>query len=149
MKTLFYLVCFSSFALITACNQNAKKEEDSNKTANQTVSENLKLQVFYFHVTNRCATCNGIEANVRKVLETNYAKEMRSGEINFKSLNVDEQENKALAEKYQAYGASLHLVKIEKGQEKDNDLTDYAFTFSRPQPEVFLKGMKDTIQYFL
>jgi len=151
-KSVFYLILFVSFSIFS-CNQSAKNQESNSDTtanANQLAQNaNLKLQIYYFHATHRCKTCNSIENNVKQVLESNYKEQMAKGLIDFKVLCVDDEANKTLVNKYEAAGASLHLVKIENGVEKDNDLTDYAFSYSNVEPDVFIKGMKDTIQYFI
>jgi hypothetical protein len=148
-KSVFYLFLLVLFSIFS-CKQNAKNQDNNSEntnSANQLVQNpNLKLQIYYFHATHRCKTCNSIENNVKSVLENNYKDQISKGIIDLKVLCVDDEANKALAEKYQAAGASLHLVKIENGIEKDNDLTDFAFSYSKTQPEVFIKGMKDTIQ---
>jgi thioredoxin-related protein len=148
-KSVFYLLLLVSF-IVLSCKQSAQNQDyisDSTANANQLAQNpNLKLQIYYFHATHRCKTCNSIENNVKKVLDDNYKEQMAKGIINLKVLCVDDEANKALAEKYEAAGASLHLVKIENGVEKDNDLTDFAFSYSNVEPDLFLKGMKDTVQ---
>jgi thioredoxin-related protein len=132
-----------------ACNSGQTKDpiqSDSTKTA---TNENLKLQVYYFHSTNRCPTCQSIEDNVKKVIENDFKDLVAKGEINFKVLCVDDSANKALAEKYEAAGAALHFVKYENGKERDNDLTEFAFMHSHNEPDFFQKGIQDTIRYFL
>lgn len=148
-KNVLYFILLVSF-IVLSCNQSAQnKDNDSDSTSKAyqlAQNANLKLQIYYFHATHRCETCTSIENNVKKVLENNYKDQIAKGVIDLKVLCVDDEANKALAEKYQAAGASLHLVKIENGVEKDNDLTDFAFSYSNIEPDVFIKGMKDTIQ---
>jgi len=152
MKKISYLFIILIISLFFACNNSTqnqdKKEVDSTKSdiAN---NQQVKLQIYYFHATHRCATCNSIETNVKKVLETTFKSQVAEGLIDMKVLCVDDEANKALVEKYEATGAALHLVKMENGAAKDNDLTDYAFSYSRHEPEVFLKGIKDTIAYLI
>lgn len=148
MKTRFVMVLVAA-AILVACNKTPQKAESEQIKTEVSQSASLKLQIYYFHATHRCPTCNSIEENVNQVLEHNFAQEMEQGIIRFTVLNVEDDENQELAEKYQATGAALHIVEIENGTEKDNDLTEYAFSYSRKEPEVFLKGMNDTITYFL
>ncbi len=149
MKRKMSFVLAIMMSVLFACNQAAPNKESKQKTAALTENSNLKLQIYYFHSTNRCPTCNSIEENVKKVIESDYKNELDRGIINFTALNIDEVQNKALVEKYLVYGSALHLVKIDNGTEKDNDLTDYAFSYSRNNPEFFMKGIKDTITYFI
>jgi hypothetical protein len=140
MKKYIFLLLAAFVAI--SCNQSNK---ESKKSLNLSENENLKLQVYYFHLTNRCATCNSIENNVKELLENEYKNELEEGIIAFESLNLDDKENKDLAERFEAFGASLHLVSIKDGEEKDHDLTNYAFSYSRTQPEEFKDGLKETI----
>lgn len=107
------------------------------------------LEVFYFHATNRCPTCMSIETNTKKTLETNFAKELKDGKIKFTVLNSDEAKNKTLCEKYEAFGATLVLVKNLNGKETSENMTNYAFSYSRNQPEKFMGGLKDKINALL
>jgi thioredoxin-related protein len=145
-KILFLFIATSIFV---ACSQGSQKANNEQVINEITQNPKLKLQIYYFHATHRCPTCNSIEANIKQVLETNFRNEIEQGIINFTVLNAEDPENKYLAEKYQATGAALHLVDIENGVENDNDLTKYAFLYSLKQPDVFLKGMNDTINYFI
>jgi hypothetical protein len=151
-KNVFYLLPMFVLFFISC---NSPKEENNQNTDSSAISAinkpnpYLKLQIYYFHATQRCPTCNSIEANIKQVLETNYKGQIASGLIDFKSLCVDDKANKALVEKYEATGAALHLLKIENGKESDFDLTEFAFMHSRNEPDFFLQSMKDTISYFI
>ncbi len=145
-KIVFLLI---ATILFVACNQSSQKTNNEQVKNQITQNLNLKLQIYYFHATNRCPTCNSIEANIKQVLASNFKNEVEQGIVNFTILNVEDEANKTFAEKYQASGASLHLIDIENGTEKDNDLTDYAFSYSRNKTDFFLKGMQDTISYFI
>jgi len=149
MKNLILNLFVIFSTLLFACKSGETKESNQADSTITAANQNLKLQVYYFHATIRCATCNSIETNVKKVLENNFKDQVSKGEINLKVLCVDDAENKALAEKYEAAGAALHLVKYENGKEMDNDLTEFAFMNSKNDPDFFQKGMQDTIRYFL
>lgn len=145
MKKLIMIMLVAAMA--AACNQTTPKTDVAE--VNTIVDENLKLQVIYFHATNRCVTCNSIETNVKTVLENNFKNELENGIIQFRVLNVDEAANKSLAEKYMAFGASLHLVEMEDGKEINNDLTQLAFMNTMKNPQAFQQQMTDTIQKIL
>lgn len=149
MKGKVFFALSIMISILFACNQAAPNKETEQKENVVTENPNLKLQIYYFHATNRCPTCNSIEENVKKVIESDYKNELDKGIINFTALNIDEIQNKALAVKYLAYGSALHLVQIDNGNERDNDLTDFAFSYSRNKPEFFIEGINDTINYFL
>lgn len=124
--------------LLFSCNETAKKE--SNEMSCSGVSVN-KIELIDFHSTHRCMTCNAIEANALYTLETYFAKELKDGKISFQSVNIDEEVNYAMAEKFEASGTSLFLNVIVKGQESIINLTDFAFKYGRDQ-EVFSEELK-------
>jgi len=103
------------------------------------------LEVLYFHATHRCPTCMSIEANTKKTLEANFAEDLKKGKIKFTVLNVDDEKNKDISQKYGAYGATLILVQYVNGKEINDDMTNFAFSYSRNQPEKFMDGLKDKI----
>lgn len=51
------------------------------------------LTVYYFHGNQRCPTCRRIEELTRKTLETDFPAKLKSGDIVFESVNLDEPRN--------------------------------------------------------
>ena len=49
--------------------------------------KNQTLTVLYLHATFRCATCNRMEALAKDVVETEFADELASGRIAWRSAN--------------------------------------------------------------
>ncbi len=103
-----------------------------------------KIEVIDFHTTNRCKTCNAIEANTIYTLEKYFADELKSGEITFQSINIDEKQNYAMAEKFEAAGTSLFLNVINNGKESQVNLTNFAFLKGKDKLN-FSKELKSTI----
>jgi hypothetical protein len=118
--------------------------QNQNKTEN-VKSDKLKLEVYYFHITNRCPTCISIEANTKKTIDTYFSKEVKDGTIKMIVLNVDEEKNKKISEKYGAYGSALFITRIINKKETITDVTNFAFQNSRNRPEKFIEGLKDKI----
>lgn len=137
MKKLFLLIIALVFCL-NFYGQELKKP--TSKT---------KLLIYYFHVTHRCNTCKSIEANIQKVLNTYFANELQNGTIIFQIVNCEVPENKALVDKYQAYGATLALTPIVKGKEAGiDDQTNFAFSKVHNE-EAFTKELKEKINGYL
>lgn len=108
----------------------------------------VRVQVYYFHITNRCGTCYGIEANVRKTVETWFRNELDSGTVELHILNCELPENKQKVEKYEAYGATLALTIFKDGVEiKTIDITDWAFQKAH-KPELFIAELKEKIEAY-
>lgn len=109
---------------------------------------NPKLYVYYFHITQRCATCINIENTTKKVLEQFYKAKMDKGSIQYQAINIDLPENKAISEKYKVYGSTLLLVKVVNDNETIEDMTNFAF--GKIHHEVlFTQGLREKIDQLL
>lgn len=104
-----------------------------------------KIEVIDFHSTHRCITCKAIESNTKLVLETNFAKELKDGVITLQVINVDDENNYKLAEKFQATGTALFLNVIADGEENQIDLTQFGFMYGK-NTEEFTKRLTNRIE---
>ena len=138
MKTIKFFTVLAMGLLLISC-----IGQDKNKTTSLDKSVS-KIEVLDFHTTHRCMTCNAIEANTKYTLETYFAKELNDNRITFQVINVDEEENEKIAEKFEASGTSLFLNVIKNGKETQINLTDFAFMNGNDQ-EVFSKELKTKI----
>ncbi|PKP21862.1 MAG: hypothetical protein CVU04_00640 [Bacteroidetes bacterium HGW-Bacteroidetes-20] len=150
MKSKLLIGLLMMSLILGSCTSKDKKESTTDpNTVETTKSENLKLQVYYFFSAHRCPTCNSIEENVKNVLSSQFANEIKEGKIAVSYLNIEEKANKAIVEKLQVYGSSLFLIQYKNKEEIIHDLTEYAFTYSRKQPKVFTQGIADTIKSYI
>jgi hypothetical protein len=139
MKQLSILVVMIVSLVLFSCKEKVATEKSTNeKLAN-------KIEVIDFHSTHRCMTCNAIEASTRYTLETYFSDELKNQNITFQVVNVDEEENYKLAEKFEATGTALFLNVIIDGKETQIDLTEFAFMNGNDQ-EKFSNELKATIQ---
>jgi len=105
-----------------------------------------KLQVVYFHAKYRCPTCISIEENTKKTLNTYFATQLNNGTIKFQVLDVSDDKNEKMVEKYEADGSGLFLTRIDGKKETTTDFTNYAFSYSRNQADKFIAGLKAEIE---
>jgi hypothetical protein len=105
-----------------------------------------KLQIIYFHAERRCPTCISIEENTKKTINTYFSKQLKDGTISFQVLNVEDEKNQKLVEKYQAEGSALFLTYTVNKKEATTDFTNFAFSYSRNEPEKFISGLKAEIE---
>jgi len=134
MKLQIIALCMFAGTLVVSCNQSSNKQ--ISETTNDTVSKQskAKLQIYYFHLTNRCITCNSIEANVKSVIESMYSEEIKQGLISFESINIQEKENWEIAEQYETANASLFLTLNTESGQHTSDLTSQALCFRKTNP---------------
>jgi len=105
-----------------------------------------RLQIVYFHAVHRCPTCISIEDNTKKTLNTYFAKQLKEGTITLQVLNVEDDKNLKMVEKYKAEGSGLFLTSVNGKTEKTTDFTNFAFSYSRNEAEKFIAGLKAEIE---
>jgi hypothetical protein len=95
------------------------------------------VEVYYFHATNRCVTCEAVEAVTREALKQYYG-----NQISLKSINRDQEKDNPLIKKHQIAGQALLILKGDKAV----DLTNFAFMNARTNPEKLKGKIKETIE---
>ena len=139
MKHFTILSFFALSILLFSCKGKAQEKQS---TVTGTIN---KIEVIDFHGTHRCVTCKTIESSAKYTVETYFADELQNGTVIFKAINVDDDKNYAMAEKFKATGTALFLNVIKDGKETHIDLTDFGFSKWRDQ-ETFSKELKTKIE---
>jgi len=103
------------------------------------------IDVYYFHATRRCYSCNNVENQSKAALEKLYPKQMESGDIVFHSVNFENAEGQRLSKELQTSGITLLIV---KGKEK-RDLTSEGFMYASRMPEKLQESIKKAIDPML
>jgi thiol-disulfide isomerase/thioredoxin len=111
----------------------------------QQVKKGSPTEVFYFHMTRRCVTCQAVETVAQEALKENFAEAMKKGELTFKSINLEDKENKSLMKKMKVSGQSLLIV---NGEERI-DITDKGFMYAKNDPEKFKSEVKTSVGKFI
>lgn len=104
-----------------------------------------KVEVYYFHYTRRCTTCQAVEDVSKQAIAQLYAKQNKDAVVIFKSINLDDANTKKLADRCKAEGQSLLVI----ANGKRIDLTDQAFMNATNKPERLKKALKNAIDPLL
>jgi len=104
-----------------------------------------KVEAYYFHFTQRCETCLAVEASAKENLEVLYPEQVKSGNITFQSINLNDKSSKPIAKKLNVPGQSLLLVQGDK----QVNITNEAFLYARPNPDKFKAIMKEKVDGLL
>ena len=94
------------------------------------------IEVYYFHGTHRCTTCNTVEKVAKEALKQYYG-----DQIALQSINREEEKNSALVKKLQIAGQTLLVVKGDK----KIDITTTAFMNAERSPQRLKTKLKETI----
>ncbi|MEI6556231.1 MAG: nitrophenyl compound nitroreductase subunit ArsF family protein [Paludibacter sp.] len=100
-----------------------------------------KVEVYYFHYSRRCITCQAVENETLKSIQQLYPEQFKKGLITFKSVNLDEKNSEDLAKKCKAEGQALLVI----SGGKRIDLTEQGFMYAKSQPDKLKAELKKTI----
>ena len=103
-----------------------------------------KIEVYYFHFTRRCMTCQNVENVSKKAVETLYPEKIKSGEISFQSINLEEKTGEAIGAKYKIEGQTLIVICGDKRV----DLTEKGFMYANNNPEKLTAEIKKAVDDF-
>ena len=106
-----------------------------------------RVEVVYFHRTQRCSTCIHAEELTRYTLETYFADELDSGKLTFQSIDLQNSNNAAIVNKYGAYGSQLFINTVRDDADHIEQATDlYPLVY---KDEAFVKSLKSKIEQSL
>ncbi len=133
MKTIKFFII--SALLLTAIGCNGQ-----NKESKKAISSD-NIEVYYFHFTARCVTCNTIESELNNNIESLYAGLKKDNKISFHSINLDQESGEKLAQRLKVSGQTVLIVKGDKRIL----LTNEAFLYARSNPKKFKSILKEKI----
>lgn len=84
----------------------------------EAASDDHKLVVYYFHGTKRCRTCRTIEALTKEAVQSAFAPEMETGEVEIRTVNVEEAGNEHFVSDYELATRSVVLSDVVAGEER-------------------------------
>ncbi|OJU55610.1 MAG: hypothetical protein BGN96_12360 [Bacteroidales bacterium 45-6] len=113
----------------------------ANKKTQPVVSKSAKVEVYYFHFTRRCVTCQAVETESQAAVAALYPVQAKKGLITFKAVNLDEKTSEALAKKCNAEGQALLVI----SGGKRIDLTEQGFMYAKSSPDKLKAELKKVI----
>lgn len=136
-----HLLFITFFALISACGNKSEKSTDTSKVE----LKKDRLEVFAFHGTRQCETCKHMKAYTKSTLDKYFKAELNAGTIVYQVIDVDDEANYELAEKFEATGTALMINKVKNGKENIEDWSDFAFEFANGEKSVYEMELKKMI----
>ena len=104
-----------------------------------------RVDVVYFHRTQRCYTCLYAEEQTRYTVETFFADELASGKVTFQSINIQDEANADIVEKYNnASYLTLCINTVRDGTDHIEEVTDIWLVIGND--EAFVETVKNKIE---
>ena len=76
------------------------------------------FKVYYLHGNIRCPTCQTIEATTQQVVETGFAEQLKSGQLEWQVINYESPGNEHFATDYEVVAPSVVMAEFAGGQQK-------------------------------
>jgi len=138
MRTSKIFFSVAMFLAVISCNAQTKKEADK-------TSSSGSVEAYYFHYNARCMTCKTVEAEAQADIEILYPELIKSGQVSFTAVNLDEPDGKIIGKEIGVSGQALILV---KGDQKIN-ITNEGFLYAVRQPEKLRAIIKEKVDGLL
>ena len=134
MKTIkVFLLAVLAFGMNISCSSQTKK--DNKETS---VSKAGKVEVYYFHYTRRCATCNAVEDVSKEAVA-----ELYGDKVTFTDFNLDQEAGETKGKELEVSGQSLLIVA------GDRKITNEGFMNARNNPAKLKAIIKEKIDPLL
>ena len=106
------------------------------------VKKTTPTEVYYFHFTRRCVTCQTVEKIAEQAVNEFFPGAVKRGDVFFKSVNIEEKGNKDLIKRLKVEGQSLLIV---NGKEQVN-IVDKGFMYAMNEPDKLKAVVKTNIE---
>lgn len=137
---MYNFTFLTAFLLIfVATSTTSAQDLQDTRTSEEVTLE--KVEVYYFHNTRRCATCEAVEEVTKTTLEESYSEHLKNGSVTFVSLNLEDDTNETLARELKVSGQTLLIIK----DGKKKDLTNDAFMYARSNPNKLKEKIQKAI----
>jgi hypothetical protein len=105
--------------LFFVCDGSIAKQSSSSARDGSTAKKiETKVIAYYFHGNYRCYTCTKIESYSREAIEAYFADDLKTGQLEFRPVNVDEPANRHFIQDYQLHTRSLVLTLYRNNQQQ-------------------------------
>jgi hypothetical protein len=139
---LIVLACLALSLVVGYIVSNAPPQEQP--PSNNSSGPADRVEVVYFHRTQRCHTCIHAEELTRYTVETYFSDELASGKLTFQSIDVQDSKNAAMINKFGAYGSQLFINTIRDGIDHIEQTTDLYPLINNDQ--AFVTALKTKIE---
>ena len=97
-------------------------------SVSDTLSQTDRYIAYYFHGTRRCATCKKIEAYSTEAVQGGFPDLLKSGNLEWNVVNIDEDENGHFVDDYKLYTKSVIVSHVLDGEEVEWKNLDKVWT---------------------
>lgn len=108
----------------------------------------VKLVAYYFYGNLRCVSCRKIEEWSGEAISEGFAKEIKSGRVQWRPVNVEVKGNEHFVKDYKLYTRSVVLSETKNGKEVRWKNLDRVWTLLGDEA-AFKKYVRDEVSAYL
>lgn len=112
---LILFVVVSSVLAVRRCREQSKIPGTISYNQLQPLVDD-QIQLVLFHNTKRCHQCLQMEEFAKEVLSDQFGKALENKSLVFKTITIDEPENKGLVQQFGIFAATLVLMEFNNGE---------------------------------
>ena len=86
------------------------------------------------------------EIQKKEAVEAEFADELKNGTLVFRTIDISEPKNEAIAEKYEVTWSSLFISKWKAGKETYENLTQYGIANARTPTATYKNGVAEKLR---
>jgi hypothetical protein len=109
------LLLVTAAAVMIVRREMSEPTHDTSGSAAQPLPSNAVV-VYYFHGDTRCPTCRNIEAFSHHAVQSAFANELTSGQIEWRVVNYETAANRRFADDYNLVAPSVVVVRAIDGK---------------------------------
>ncbi len=111
------LLIFVAVSLTVVVMRSTSAPAVGTSQGSEIAADGDKIVAYYFHRTQRCPTCNRIEALTHEIIHQNFAEELSSGKLELRVVNVESPGNEHFETDFNLVSQSIILVDFKTGKQ--------------------------------
>jgi hypothetical protein len=114
---LLSFVAVSVVFLIVGESQKRAAAANAPQSSNTVSDAKTKVIAFYFHGNFRCVSCRKLESVSRQAVQNGFTDQLKRGDLQWRTVNVEESANEHFISDYHLFSRSLVLVRFKDGKQ--------------------------------
>ncbi len=158
----FLLTIFTVFSFLACTDSNEPEPQAPTPTPTESIpvptevlpspqpspeGSNGFLEIVYFHRAKRCSGCIWAEDATTNTLQTYFSQKLANGDIKYLIINLQDEANAEIVDKYNAHSSSLYINEVKDEDENFEEISGIWTKLSRD--EAFTELVKTSIEEHL
>jgi hypothetical protein len=114
---LLSFVAVSVVYFIVGESQKRAVAANAPQSSNTASDAKTKVIAFYFHGNFRCVSCRKLESVSREAVQYGFTEQLKRGDLQWRTVNVEESANEHFISDYRLFSRSLVLVRFKDGKQ--------------------------------